>query len=197
MSLEARNIGFFYSRDARILHDVSLTLEQGHIVGLMGPSGRGKSTLGRIMAGHLSPMAGAVTLDGRSFPRTGFRPVQFLHQTPVFAMNPRWRISRILSEAGKPEPELVEALGIRERWLDRYPHELSGGELQRIALARAIHDRTRYIIADEITSMLDPIAQSRIWRVLADILRQRSVGILAISHDAPLLSRIADRIVCL
>lgn len=119
--------------------------------------------------------------------------MQFLSQSPIFATNPRWSIGRILSEAWMPDEMAIQTLGIRKSWLDRYLHELSGGEMQRITILRALAPGLRYLVADEITSMLDPLAQAEIWQALLDVAKRRAIGILAISHDADLLGRIADR----
>ena len=107
-------------------------------------------------------------------------------------MDPRWRIGRIVEEGWQPDEVTRKALGVSRAWYDRYPHEISGGELQRVTLLRALSPQTRYLIADEITAMLDPITQAEIWRFLLTRC-QAGLGILAISHDAPLLTRIAPQ----
>lgn len=165
--------------------NLSLTLPRGHIHGLSGPSGSGKTTLGRIIAGLQPPAQGHILLDGAPLPERGPSPVQYLHQSPLLAMNPRWTIHRILTEGGPLSPD------IPRDWLPRHPHELSGGQLQRVAIARALATTPRYLIADEITAALDPLSQAQIWAML-DRRRAAGLGILAISHDAPLLARIAQ-----
>lgn len=194
--LEARGISFRYGRsEPLIVRDFDLSIRPGEIVGLSGPSGRGKSTVGRLLARHLLPTAGAVTVNGTLPPERGFNPAQFLSQSPVFATNPRWTIGRIVAEAWNPDIETIHELGVRPAWFSRYPHELSGGEMQRITILRALAPGLRYLIADEITSMLDPLAQAEIWKALMAVAKKRAVGILAISHDAHLLARVADRVV--
>ncbi len=193
--LEARGISFGYGRRGPlIVRDFDLAIRPGEVVGLSGPSGRGKSTIGRLLARHLMPAAGTVVVDGNP-PARGFNPVQFLSQSPVFATNPRWAIGRIVTEAWSPDAEAMQQLGVRPAWFSRYPHELSGGEMQRITILRALAPGLRYLIADEITSMLDPLAQADIWKALMAVAKNRAVGILAISHDAHLMARVADRVV--
>lgn len=195
--LEARGVSFRYGRrEAPIIHDFDLTIRPGEVVGLSGPSGRGKSTIGRLLASHLRPTSGVVTVDGVP-PARGFNPVQFLSQSPVFATNPRWTIGRIVAEAWSPDDRTMRMLGVRPAWFSRYPHELSGGEMQRVTILRALAPGLRYLIADEITSMLDPLAQADIWAALTDVANKRTVGILAISHDAHLLGKVAGRVVAL
>ena len=197
MRLEAVAVGFGFGGGTPVLDGVDLALESGRISGLTGKSGRGKSTLGKILARHLLPTRGRVLIDGAAPVSSGFNPVQLIHQTAIFAVNPRWKIGRIVSEACLPDEALMQALGIRRQWLDRYPHELSGGELQRVALLRSLTPGTRFLIADEITSMLDPIAQSEIWHALIDVSEKRDIGILVISHDRALLDRVAAQTVTL
>ena len=197
MRLEAAGVGFGFRGGATILDRVDLAVDSGRIVGLTGQSGRGKSTLGKILARHLQPTTGRVLIDGAMPPASGFNPVQLVHQTAIFAVNPRWKVGRIVSEASPPDETLMQALGVRRSWLERYPHELSGGELQRVALLRSLAPQTRFLIADEITSMLDPIAQREIWHALIDACERRDIGILAISHDLALLDKVASRTVTL
>ncbi|MFV0244965.1 MAG: ABC transporter ATP-binding protein [Qingshengfaniella sp.] len=188
--LEARSLSM--ARGGHVLfRNFSLDLAPGAILGLSGPSGTGKTTLGRLLAGLDRPGAGRVLLDGQPLPRQGPAPVQYLHQAPLLAMNPRWRIARILAESGDPDPALAKALGVEASWARRFPHELSGGQLQRVSILRALGAGPRYLIADEITAALDPIAQAEIWHTLTGLARQRGIGILAISHDTALLTRIA------
>jgi peptide/nickel transport system ATP-binding protein len=192
--LEARTVSFGYGISGPlVLEDCSLALGPGEIVGLSGASGAGKSTLGRILSGFLKPRAGVVLLDGRPLPAAGFSPIQMLFQTPELAVNPRWRIGRILTEAHEPGGDLVRAFGVREEWFDRYPHELSGGELQRIAIVRALDPRVRFLVADEISGMLDAITQAEIWRALLDLVAQRGIGMLVVTHDEHLARRLAAR----
>lgn len=193
-ALEGAGMSFRYRRSGPwVVSDVDIRVAQGEVVGLRGPSGCGKTTLGRLLAGFLVPERGAVTVDGAALPIRGASPVQLVLQHPELAVNPRWRLGRILSEGGEPDLGLLDELSIAAGWLDRYPNELSGGELQRIAVARALLARPRFVVADEITAMLDLITQAQLWQVLLRRARAGEIGILAISHDDALLDVIADR----
>lgn len=194
MRLEARRIGYRYPRGPWVFRDASIAVRAGETVGLTGPSGCGKTTLGRILAGYMPPAEGEVSLDGRPLPRTGRHPVQMIHQHPERAVNPRWRMRQTLAEGQAEDAALMEKLGIDGDWLDRWPNELSGGELQRICIARALGPGTRFVIADEMTVMLDAASQAQIWRAVLEKARSESLGLLVISHDLHLLERICDRI---
>lgn len=196
--LEARGVGHRHARGGEwVLRDVDLAVAPGEVVGLFGPSGAGKTTLGHILTGYLVPQAGRVLLDGMPLPGRGYCPAQCIHQHPELAVNPRWRLSRTLREAWDPDPDLLTALGIAPAWLKRHPHELSGGELQRIVVARALGPKTRYLVADEMTAMLDAPTQARIWRAVLAHCREHGVGIVVISHDPALLDRLCSRRVVL
>ena len=180
-------------RDSWVLREVGIRVGQGEVVGLGGPSGCGKTTLGRLLAGLLIPERGRVEIDSEPLPAGGVCPVQLVLQHPELAVNPRWRLGRILSEGGEPDPALLDELSIANGWLDRYPNELSGGELQRIAVARALLARPHFVVADEISAMLDPITQAQLWHVLLRRVQSGEIGILAISHDDALLAAVAHR----
>lgn len=193
--LEASEVWFRYGRGAPwVLEDVEVAVAPGDVVGVRGPSGRGKTTLGRVLCGYLEPQRGAVRVDGVA-PGPGRHPVQLVAQHPELAVDPRWRLAEILGEAGAPDPALLYALSVDEGWLDRFPHELSGGELQRVAVARALAGRPRYVVADEVSAMLDPITQAQIWDVLLRRVREDGLGLLAVCHDDALLDVVADRVV--
>mgnify|MGYP001358298910 CR=1 FL=1 len=193
MLLEGKGLGFRYDRQRWLFRGLDLAVGSGEIVGLVGPSGCGKTTLGQILAGHLSPEEGTVSIAGRPIPSTGHYPVQLVFQHPERAVNPRWRMRRVLEEGGLPDPDLLQALGIQESWLRRTSGELSGGELQRVCIARALGGPTRFLVADEMTTMLDAITQAQIWQVLLEIARERSLGLIVISHDLPLVRRLCER----
>lgn len=195
MRLEARDISFRYETGSRqILSHVSISIESGERVGLMAPSGFGKTTLCKILAGYETPLKGEVLVDGR--PLETFRgrlPVQMIWQHPEQSVNPRWKMKKVLKEGGNLDAGLVKRLGIREEWLERYPSELSGGELQRFCIARALGEGTQILLADEITTMLDMVTQSVVWHVILEEAKKRKIGLLAVSHGASLLKQICTR----
>ena len=191
--LDASGLRYGFTGQPAVLDNVSLTLEAGEWLGLDGVSGAGKSTLGQLLAGYLEPQAGTVTVDGAPLPRRGLRPVQWLPQSPELAVNPRWRIKRILEEAWTPPDNLRDAFGIEPAWMNRFPQALSGGELQRVCVLRALAPGVRYLVADEISSMLDPLTQLALWQGLREVADERQLGVLVISHDAALLNRLCNR----
>ncbi|MGB3375970.1 MAG: ATP-binding cassette domain-containing protein [Microbacterium sp.] len=193
MTLTVSHLAYNHPDRPALIADANLVIEPGSIVGLTGPSGAGKSTFGALLAGDLAPSSGRMSIDGQPLPKRGARPVQLIHQHPDHAVNPRWRMRSVLRESHPPTPELLHRVGIREDWLDRFPDELSGGELQRFCIARALHPRTRYLIADEITAMFDAVTQAEIWDMLLNAVQQTGLGMLVISHEQALLDRICDQ----
>jgi len=196
MPLEARNVRFRYdSALPWVLQNRSLTLEKGETVALFAPSGYGKTTLALLLAGYLRPTAGEILLDGAPLPKKGVCPVQLIYQHPEKAINPRWRLKQVLEESGQLDEGVLDAFGIRRPWLDRFPRELSGGELQRFCVARALMSGADYLICDEISTMLDVITQAQIWNVVLAEARKRNMGLLAVTHNRHLAERIANRTV--
>ncbi len=194
--LEARNLTVAF--DGRVLFEnLSLSVAPGERVQIAAPSGAGKTTLCRALAGYFAPQAGEVLVDGASLPKKGPCPVQLIGQHPERALDPRLRMEKSLKEAsGNREcGQLLEALGIQSRWLTRYPHELSGGEMQRFCIARALLANPRYLIADEISTMLDAVTQAQIWSVLLREAERRDLGLIFVSHSSALSSRLATRVV--
>ncbi len=193
--LRGTGLRFRYRRAGPWVVDrVDVHVGPGEIVGVRGPSGCGKSTLGRLLAGFLVAEHGTVTVDGGPLMAGGVAQVQLVLQHPELAVNPRWRLGRILAEGRPVDPALLEELSISGGWLDRYPNELSGGELQRVVLARALAVRPRYVVADEISAMLDPVTQAQLWHVLLRRVEAGAIGVLAISHDDALLEAVRSRV---
>ncbi|MBR3690952.1 MAG: ATP-binding cassette domain-containing protein [Eggerthellaceae bacterium] len=216
--LEARNVSFAYPRASRTLYEnFSLQVEPGERVALLAPSGFGKTTLCRILAGYEKPQAGEVLVDGARLPERGACPVQLILQHPELALDPRMRMVDSLEEAGgafaglrgrvnaglvlaeetaasgDEAERLLRGLGIRREWLTRFPHELSGGELQRFCVARALAGKPRYLIADEISTMLDALTQAQIWRFLLEEAESCNMGLVFVSHSPALTQRLATR----
>ncbi|BCS97013.1 peptide ABC transporter [Desulfoluna limicola] len=194
--LDAWNIHYRYPKSEReSVSGVSLHVRHGETVGIFGPSGCGKSTFARLLAGFLVPDSGRVTLGGDPLPQKGRLSVQLLFQHPELTVNPRWRAGKILAEGGDPLPEILDALGILPSWHRRYPHELSGGEIQRLAIARALHPGTQFLIADEMSAMIDAITQAALWHAVKNHQERHQMGLVVISHDLGLLSKLCDRII--
>jgi len=197
MPLEASNIGFRYGNGLWLFQGVDFKLNPGEIVGLTGPSGIGKTTFCRILAGLEKPVQGSVTVGETSLPKKRYHPVQMVFQHPEKAVNPRWKMNKILNEGYHPDQELLASLGMKEEWRTRWPHELSGGELQRFCVARSLGPGTRYLIADEMTTMLDAITQAQIWSAVLEIAKKREMGIVVVSHDMKLIKRLCQRVISL
>lgn len=198
MSLVAENVSFSYPCGRELFRDLSLSIEPGERVALAAPSGHGKTTLCRILAGYLAPQSGHVLVDGAPFePQGRPRSVQLLLQHPEQAFDPRMRMAVSLAEVGDITGEraamLGERFGLRDSWMSRLPHELSGGELMRFSLARACLVRPRYLIADEATAMLDAVTQAELWHALIELSQDERMGMVVVSHSPVLLARVATR----
>ena len=197
MVLEAKNISFQYGRDTKqILENFSLRMESHERVGIVAPSGFGKTTFCKILSGYEKPDGGEVLLDGKPLSSYGrYCPVQMIWQHPEQVVNPRLRMREVLKQGDEIEEYIVEGLGIEEDWKNRCPAEISGGEMQRFCIARALGRRTRFLLADEISTMLDLITQSQIWSFLIGEVERREIGLLAVSHSMPLLESVCTRII--
>ena len=195
MRLEAKSVSFRYGkRQAWVLQNLNFCVEQGTCIGLSAPSGAGKSTLAMLLAGYLMPVEGAVLLNGKPLLPQGVCPVQLIYQHPEQAVNPRWRLRRVLEESGQVQEELLHALGIEQEWLERFPIELSGGELQRFCVARALMSNASFLICDEMSTMLDVITQAQIWQVVNGEAKKRNIGIVVITHNDYLAGRLCSKV---
>ena len=196
MRLEAVDISFRYDNGSRnVLNHVSLYLENGERLGLKAPSGFGKTTLCKILGGYEEPHNGQVLLDGKPLSSyKGYCPVQMIWQHPELSVNPRIKMKEDIKEGDRVSQDIIQRLGIEEDWMDRYPGELSGGELQRFCIARALGRRTKILLADEISAMLDLITQSQMWNFLLEEAGGREIGMVVVSHSEELLDRVCTRI---
>jgi len=195
MRLEVKDVSFRYDRKGPwVLEHCSLTVEKGERLGLFAPSGYGKTTLALLMAGYLQPTSGEILLDGRPLPKKGCCPVQLIYQHPEKAINPRWRLKRVLEESGKLREDVLASFGIEQEWLERFPRELSGGELQRFCVARALMSGADFLVCDEISTMLDVITQAQIWNKILEEAESRNMGIVAVTHNAQLAKRICTQV---
>ena len=215
MSLETHGISFSYVPARPLFSEFNLVVNAGERVALEAPSGAGKTTLCRLLAGYLEPQDGSIAVDGVSLGslsrrrRLGNRfarrlaplPVQLIWQHPEQAVDPLMRMGATLVE-GLPSQQgldearasgLLERFGIREEWLSRLPHELSGGELMRFCIVRALLSRPRYLICDEMTAMLDAITQARVWQEVIGVAEEQAMGLVVVSHSPELLNRVATR----
>lgn len=191
--LEANDISFAYSGAAPLYEGLTLQVAPDERVALQAPSGFGKTTLCRLLAGYLQPTKGEILVDDAPLPKRGVCPVQMIGQHPEHMVDPRMRMRDVLAEAGPVDGGLIEGLGIRDEWMQRFAHELSGGELQRFCIARALAAHPRYLVADEISTMLDAVTQARIWKFLLQWSHEHEVGMVAVSHSPALVSQIATR----
>lgn len=204
---------FSRPRYVKALDDVSFTLEEGEILGLVGESGCGKSTLARALMRLENPTAGKIILDGCDMTALKGRALrekrglfQMIFQDPYSSLNPRMSIFSALDEALKLHTplngaeraariaELLKLVGLEEGYAMRHPHQFSGGQRQRIGIARALAVSPRFIIADEPVSALDVSVQASIVNLLEDIRAKTKTSFLFIAHDLAVVEHISARI---
>ena len=195
MQLKGESLSFRYGKDDYIFKNINIEINTGERVGLVAKSGQGKSTLAKVLAGYEKPNKGQVLIGQKPISKRGYNPVQLIYQHPEKSINPRWRMKDVLEESGPINWTLVKAMGIEEDWMNRYPTELSGGELQRFAVCRALSGETRFLIADEVSTMLDVITQAQIWNVILEQAKVLNLGMLIVTHNMHLAQRVCTRII--
>lgn len=193
--MKAEKVSFGYGSH-KILQNLNFEMNNNQVIGLFGDSGSGKSTLCKILTGFITDYEGEVTVNGQKH-NGGYNPIQLIYQHPEKVMNPRWKMKDVLEESWMPDEKILNEFGIKKEWFKRYPSELSGGELQRFSILRALNPKTKFIIADEISTMLDAVTQVQIWESLLTVARENNVGVLLVSHDKRLINRISDEMVYL
>ena len=201
-------------RSARsVLAGVSMTLDRGEIVGIMGDSGSGKTTMAKIAVRLINPDSGRVVIDGEDITKLNFRGMsryrsrlQLVFQSPEGALNPEMTLGSSLREAimksrmrrmglAEATEQLCAEFGIKKELLNRYPMQVSGGEIQRVALSRALVFDPDYIFLDEPTSMLDASVQAHILTVLMERQRRTGMGMALITHDLDIIRRFCTRLI--
>ena len=196
MLLEVKNVSYRYNKSSPwILEDVSFTIDSKERVALVGPSGYGKSTLAKIISGYIKPEKGEVLWDGKPLPKNVYCPIQMIYQHPEKSVNPRWKMAKILNEAWEVDNNILQEMGIEKSWFNRWPNELSGGELQRFCIARVLGPETKFLVCDEISTMLDVITQAQIWNFLLKTSQENELGMLVVTHNIELANRVCDRII--
>jgi peptide/nickel transport system ATP-binding protein len=212
--LKVEGVTASYTGAANVLENIDLTIRSGRTVALVGESGSGKSTLARVITGLLPPVQGRIVFNGevlspalKSRKREDLRRLQMIYQMPDTALNPRQKIRKII---GRPLQfyfgynrqrqaqriqELLEQIELPADYIDRYPTELSGGEKQRICIARALAAEPDLIICDEVTSALDQLVAEEILKLLLELQRKLHVSYLFITHDLATVKAISDEIV--
>ena len=207
VSLSNLSLSYGHGKDAReVVHGVSLDVLPGEVLGLVGESGCGKSTIAKCVAGFLKLSAGdLVVCEGAAEPARGPHKVQMVFQGPSSSFDPRRTLGQSVSEglrnAGTPKAEaleqageLFERCGLARELLGRYPHQVSGGQCQRAAIARALAARPALLIADEATSALDVTVQAQVVALLRELNAEFGMAVLFICHDLALVQDFCDRV---
>ena len=197
----------------RAVRPMSFSVQQGETLGIVGESGCGKSTLARMLVGLLEPSEGHIEIAGKALdnadPAAFGRLIQYVFQDPISSLNPRKTIRQIMEAPlrrlyGMTKPqrdariaEIFASVNLREEFLDRYPHEFSGGQAQRIGIARALAASPEIIVLDEPVSALDVSVQAQVLNLLADLKARFDLTYLFISHDLAVVEAVSDRIAVL
>lgn len=210
MILEVRNVKKFFGAK-KILDDINFSIDAGEILGIVGLSGGGKSTLARIIARLIPCDGGKIFLCGEDISNaTGnnfYRNMQMIFQMPEDSFDPRMTLGASISEPIKnffgdknlreQVEELLIEVGLPKNYAERYPREVSGGECQRAAIARAISIAPKFLICDEATSALDVTIAAQIVKLIKKLCTEKNIACLFITHDLTILKKIADRVLVL
>ncbi|WP_245445156.1 ABC transporter ATP-binding protein [Pseudaminobacter soli (ex Li et al. 2025)] len=211
-TIEVENISVTFAGGVQAVAGISLKLSVGETLGLVGESGSGKTTLAKALVGLNRPESGRVVVEGRDL--TGLtradrlwlrRRVQMIFQDPLSSLSPRFTIRKLLAEplaihglnAKERWPavlDLMARLGLSEAQLDKFPHQVSGGQARRVAIARALVIDPSFLIADEPTAGLDVSVQGELLNLLSDLQQRFSLGILIVSHNLNVIGRVTDRV---
>jgi peptide/nickel transport system ATP-binding protein len=195
----------------RAVEEVSLTLSAGETLGVVGESGCGKTTLGRLLVGLEVPSAGEIRLRGQPLeggaharPRALQRRIQMVFQDPYASLDPRWRVRDIVTEplagalsaSGRREraAQLLRQVGLSDGDLDKYPHQFSGGQRQRVAIARALCAEPELVVCDEPTSALDVSVQAQVLNLLQEMQARLGLSMVFISHDLAVISHVSTAV---
>jgi peptide/nickel transport system ATP-binding protein len=192
---------------------VTLTVQKGETLGIVGESGCGKSTLARMLVGLLEPTTGRIEIEGAALdnadPAEFGRKIQYVFQDPISSLNPRKTIRQVIeaplkrlhgmnrAERDERIAEIFDLVSLRLEFLDRYPHEFSGGQAQRIGIARALAAEARILILDEPVSALDVSVQAQVLNLLARLKAELGLTYIFISHDLAVVEAVSDRIAVL
>ncbi|MCB8566540.1 ABC transporter ATP-binding protein [Fusobacterium ulcerans] len=208
---------FFGKERQEVVKDVSISLKKGECLGIIGESGSGKSTFGKTLIGLLTPDKGDVTVNrislygksSRDEKRKVKQAVSVVFQDYTSSANPRFRIKDIIGESlrviekrenikidkKKRTEELLELVGLNKNFIDRYPHELSGGQLQRVCIARAVATNPEIILLDEAISSLDASTQTQVMDLLKNLQKEFGFSYIFITHDLPSVTYMCDRVI--
>ena len=215
--LKVEHLKKYFNTPSGVLHavdDINFTLDEGKTLGIVGESGCGKSTMGRVLLHLLEPTDGAITFDGRDISKPDAhtlkllrKEMQMIFQDPYSSINPRMTVSEIIGEPlkihklckdkaeyNRKVAELMDIVGLAGRLYNTYPHELDGGRRQRIGIARALSVDPRFIVCDEPVSALDVSIQAQILNLLQDLQKERHLTYIFITHDLSVVKHISNEI---
>jgi nickel transport system ATP-binding protein len=218
VSFKKENQKSLFGRERQqVLKGTSIGLKEGECLGIIGESGSGKSTLGKVLTGLLKPDSGKVTLNGVELYKRHSRlekkrlsqGISIVFQDYVSSTNPRFLVKDIIGESLRTKErktgirfnrdeavkKLLEQVGLDQSYMNRYPHQLSGGQLQRVCIARAIAVEPKVILLDEAVSSLDASIQTQIMDLLIELQRKYKFSYIFITHDLPTVTYMCDRVV--